>query len=154
MEQKQSQSLSERRIAERINLNLKLRYKTTETSDPWHSSECINISSTGAFIRTASPPKPGTQLDFEIFLSPKSHNKSLKVKGEVIWNGDCVQRIFTHHLGNLSRRVKGMGIHFDKPSLGEAQELKEFFSIQDNDNTASKMVQNNPLVQKFRQWFS
>ncbi len=93
-------SLVERRVHQRILVNIEVDYKADDT---FLFAYITDISAMGIFIRTVSPEPPGTHLI--LCFTPPGGEAPLELEGEVIWINPLRE-------GDLEARNPGMGIQF------------------------------------------
>lgn len=95
-----------RRNLERIELNVKVEYRTLDAV-LWNFS--TNINEGGIFIRSNRPQPPGTKVHLRFFLPDVI--KAIQVEGEVVWcnddprGGDCGMGIEFHELRDGDKRL-------------------------------------------------
>ena len=90
----------ERRLAQRILINLEVDYTCEDT---FLFAYITDMSALGIFIRTTNPEPAGTHLNMRFTLP--GDEDALEVEGEVIW-------INTFRPGDFNNLNPGMGVRF------------------------------------------
>jgi type IV pilus assembly protein PilZ len=104
----------ERRQFQRVLVDLQVDYGH---ADNYLFAYIRDISSTGIFVRTTTPEKPGTRLNLR--FAPEADKDELQVEGEVIWVNE-------HRPGKPDSLHPGMGVRFVDLSPEQRQRLDEF----------------------------
>ena len=94
----------ENRESLRVPVNLRVRIATGESGE-FRDAYSRNLSETGMFVQTATPPEKGSRVKFEIIVRTKSGDKVMRGTGEVVWRR-------TPRDGLEQVRPSGMGIRF------------------------------------------
>ncbi|MBN2382773.1 PilZ domain-containing protein [bacterium] len=94
--------LDDRRIAERIPINLKVEYIT---KDEIAEGFCTDLSKTGIFIESIKPPARTTELRLCFFLPFDDKKIEIRCRG-------TVERVVDRAQTGTSFTIPGFGIHF------------------------------------------
>ena len=104
---------SEKRLAERAAITLRVDYKRLNT---FFADYTKNISKGGTFIRTTKPLAVGTEFVF--VLSLPAQNEQLRLLGEVVW--------ITEEREADEENLPGMGIRFKFKNDAEREAVHVF----------------------------
>ncbi len=125
---KAEKSGAERRLSERVLVDLEVDYATDET---YLFAYIADISTMGIFVRTTTPEPAGTRLNLRFGPRGGGGDELLELEGIVIWVNAFKQ-------GSMDNRECGMGIQFVDLTQEQAERLRylvrTFAVLSDDDD--------------------
>ncbi len=127
---KAEKSGAERRLSERVLVDLEVDYATDET---YLFAYIADISTMGIFVRTTSPEPAGTRLNLRFGPRGSSSDDLLELEGVVIW-------VNAFRQGSVDNRECGMGIQFVDLAPEQRERLRHLvrtFAVLSDDDDAT-----------------
>ena len=123
-----AKSGAERRLSERVLVDLEVDYATDET---YLFAYIADISTMGIFVRTTSPEPAGTRLNLRFGPRGGSSDDLLELEGMVIW-------VNAFREGSIDNRECGMGVQFVDLTQAQRDRLRHlvrtFAVLSDDDD--------------------
>ena len=98
--------LSDRRMAQRLNLIIPLYVRAWNSEGPEQTVESVNVSECGAYFETATPPREGAMMQIRLVM-PK------EITGEPTVEWRCTGKVMRVQPASFPGALLGVSVRFD-----------------------------------------